>query len=513
MLADSARHYLTSSTELPLMSCISRISALILSLSQERIKSRMQSFLGEPPAHRAERGRVKETGLGNTLARMKREASTPAAIQLVDRISGLKQNIENTLRRGNSPSTRQVEEIVNESFAITTSDGATPFRTTLKNAGLSSRKWFNNKFIMQVDKLAAYHRIPDTLAREVHRKATRPLFSNIKIEYVDAYQPSLSPVSLTGKKVHCHVHAEVQLVIYYLQSATPLLPRFIGTSKAACFLCHLFITEHGCFEVSTWHGRLYDQWTIPDLAEYKPESVAKLRIIIQRMIDECLRLLAMMHPRHSYPLTSRHNLQEFPEFSPATTVLTAKHASRSSISQTTDPIIEATVGSPEVVDMSKPLPTISIVELDKVDSSADGSETPRQRSFGNLSEDVVATPTKEHSLASGQTSSDEWWESGSSMSTLAASNARPVQLLPDEPHFAAVPSLEIMAEIQPPAVGMMTLKTDSAFGDTPAGHVINLEELDAGQEVTFDRRENEASIVLRFQKHRREVCYVILEWA
>ncbi|EXJ61906.1 hypothetical protein A1O7_02337, partial [Cladophialophora yegresii CBS 114405] len=178
------------------------------------------------------------------------------------------------------------------------------FRTTLKNAGLNCRKWFNNKFIMQIDKLAAYHRIPDTLARAAHRKATRHLFSSIKVEYVDAYKPRPSLVSLTGKKVDCHVHAEVQLVIHYLQPVTTLPPRYIGTSKGACFLCHLLIVEHSRFAVSTWHGRLFDQWTIPDLAEYTPENVATLRAIIQRMHDKSSRLLTVPHPKRPHPLTS-----------------------------------------------------------------------------------------------------------------------------------------------------------------------------------------------------------------
>ncbi|ETI19836.1 hypothetical protein G647_08850 [Cladophialophora carrionii CBS 160.54] len=488
------------------------MSALILSLSQERIKSRMRLALGRPPAHNFSRGRTDEQKLTNTLTRMRAEASTPVAKDLVRRISALTQRFEEILGPDKPLSTHEMKEVVNESFSITTSDGALPFRTTLKHAGLNCRKWFNNKFIMQIDKLAAYHRIPDTLARAAYRKATRPLFSSIKIEYIEAYQSRLSPVSLTGKKVECHVHAEVQLVIHYLQSAKTLPPRFIGSSKGACFLCHLLIVEHGSFAVSTWHGRLFDQWTIPDLAEYTPKSVATLRAIIQRMHDKASRLRTMPHPRRPYPLTSRHNLQNFPKFSPATTILTVKHASQPSVIQPISPNHDAPRDSPDVVDFSEPLPTLSTAGLDKEATTTDGSETPMQRSVRTPTEDIVAPPAQEHSVASNLTSSDEWWESGSSKSTITGSSARPVRLLPNVPRFAAVTGLEIMAEIQSPAVGMMTLKTNDSY-DSSGCHVIRVEELDAGREVTFDRRDNEPSIILRFQEQERLLCCVILEWA
>lgn len=59
------------------------------------------------------------------------------------------------------------------------------------------------------------------------------------------------------------VHAEIQLLFHYeLQSCT-FPPRVICSGKMACFLCNLFLKEHGKYFVPSTHGRVYEKWILP----------------------------------------------------------------------------------------------------------------------------------------------------------------------------------------------------------------------------------------------------------
>ena len=61
------------------------------------------------------------------------------------------------------------------------------------------------------------------------------------------------------------VHAEIQLLLFYEMQNTETLPRVIASSKSACFLCDLFIKNHGQFYIQQTHGILYSKWALPDL--------------------------------------------------------------------------------------------------------------------------------------------------------------------------------------------------------------------------------------------------------
>ena len=71
---------------------------------------------------------------------------------------------------------------------------------------------------------------------------------------------SRPPGCITARKVH----AEVQLLFFYESNLEVRHPRVLCSSKSACYLCHLFITIHGEFEVPRTHGRLYEKWILPE---------------------------------------------------------------------------------------------------------------------------------------------------------------------------------------------------------------------------------------------------------
>jgi hypothetical protein len=64
--------------------------------------------------------------------------------------------------------------------------------------------------------------------------------------------------------MHLKVHAEIQLLFFYELNPNTPRPRFICSSKQACYLCDLFLRIHGSFNCPRSHGRLYNMWILPD---------------------------------------------------------------------------------------------------------------------------------------------------------------------------------------------------------------------------------------------------------
>jgi len=65
---------------------------------------------------------------------------------------------------------------------------------------------------------------------------------------------------------------------YSFYEAHPGLPRprFICSSKSACYMCKLFFSLHGGFYLPRTHGRLYDKWTLPDWLDIPAEQHSEL---------------------------------------------------------------------------------------------------------------------------------------------------------------------------------------------------------------------------------------------
>lgn len=188
------------------------------------------------------------------------------------------------------------------------------------------------KSLRQIEKIAAYYRIPTTLLSIASSHSD--LFRHgITLDFLSPFASTPTSITYETWAKTCHVHPEVQLIMYYdlllhnnSNHQTPghnphphHLPRLIGTSKLHCYLCYLFIRFHRHFIATNTHGRLYDQWTIPDLAEYSDEMVDRYRGIIKDMHGEVLRELGRENEEEDgrqdgkyrwrqEPMTSRQNL-------------------------------------------------------------------------------------------------------------------------------------------------------------------------------------------------------------
>jgi hypothetical protein len=108
-----------------------------------------------------------------------------------------------------------------------------------------------------VGKLGRYYSATSELVCAARHRACR-LFESIEVEPFYISMPA--PLS----KSHWKIHAEVQLLFFYELHPSRRRPRFICSSKSACYLCNLFFSLHGGFYVPRTHGRLYARWILPD---------------------------------------------------------------------------------------------------------------------------------------------------------------------------------------------------------------------------------------------------------
>lgn len=136
------------------------------------------------------------------------------------------------------------------------------------------------KSLRQIQKIASYRRICTSLITIAKQYPT--LFQRITIEYLIPYKEVPTSIGYHEWATACHVHAEVQLAVYY-DLNQECRPRCIGTSKWLCYLCYQFLRAHKLFSPSKTHGRLYDQWTVPDLMEFSESIVKEYRRILSEI--------------------------------------------------------------------------------------------------------------------------------------------------------------------------------------------------------------------------------------
>lgn len=145
---------------------------------------------------------------------------------------------------------------------------------------------YSSRVVIELDKVRRYLSICEELMNFARRRRTREMFQSIHLESCEGYRATYP----LGSRLTCHVHAEVQLILFYEQNVKTPPPRAIGSSKSACFLCDLFISKHGKFRISHSHNRLYEQWTIPRGPWSSPVLEQDLQKIMEKMSVELIKL-------------------------------------------------------------------------------------------------------------------------------------------------------------------------------------------------------------------------------
>ncbi|KAK1657881.1 hypothetical protein BDP55DRAFT_698761 [Colletotrichum godetiae] len=164
------------------------------------------------------------------------------------------------------------------------------------------------KTLRQLEKIAAYYRICQTLTSLSHSHPM--IFNSAELVFLPPYEAVPLALAYQPWAKSTHVHAEVILSVHHdleKPESSWHKPRCLGASKYFCYLCFLFIRHHGTYFAANTHGACYDQWTIPDLADYPESLVDHYRKVVRAMDEE------VQHQTHGAtwrpePMTSRENL-------------------------------------------------------------------------------------------------------------------------------------------------------------------------------------------------------------
>ena len=132
-----------------------------------------------------------------------------------------------------------------------------------------------------IGKLGRYYSATSELVCAARHRACR-LFESIEVE------PFQIPMPASLSKSPWKVHAEIQLLFFYEIHPSRRQPRFICSSKSACYLCNLFFSLHGGFYVPRTHGRLYARWILPDWVNIPADRYAefsRISLLLKEIID------------------------------------------------------------------------------------------------------------------------------------------------------------------------------------------------------------------------------------
>lgn len=202
-------------------------------------------------------------------------------------------------------------DLIRACYDFCTSPATADFLYRLQSVRTTAQIQAALKTLQQTEKIAAYYRIPLSLVDLACHHPT--LFSHVDLHFLEPYEASPLEVAYQPWATSTHVHAEVSLAVHHDldHSAAAgkrwLKPRCIGASKYLCYLCYLFVRHHGQYFPSATHGACYDQWTVPDLAEY-PDAVRHRYQAILRGMFRDISAATQGAVRRPEPMTSRENL-------------------------------------------------------------------------------------------------------------------------------------------------------------------------------------------------------------
>jgi hypothetical protein len=217
-----------------------------------------------------------------------------------------------------------VKDTVMKAFDLTENGVKLPNR--LKNLGCPDLL-LEARDVQEVGKVSNYWRISHHLA--VCSQRFRHLFANAEWYPLVKYGVSSKSQIITQQ----FVHAEIQLLVHYELTSPSLMPRAIGASKEACFLCDSFIRAHGYFSITGAHRQIYSQWTVPDLQQYTWQTINRFRQALSQVyveVEEEYQKAQLKLPWRPFPLQSAINLDVFQLKTPSTSTLLSQAGSQSS---------------------------------------------------------------------------------------------------------------------------------------------------------------------------------------
>ena len=266
---------------------------LVIEVNKNRIHGRLQSLHWKRPKSRG--GPKARDPLHRDLRKVaerleqRHNPGYSDSISLVQQIKHLCDLMHNVDKVGakTEGGEQLLKEVIIQSYSICTSEGTRTLEETVTRHGFNPGEVTSNKHIRQLNKIGRYWGLCTSMTDDSRRYPT--LFSNAQLKPLRPYQGMSSHISfIDGQRARCLVHAEMQIIAFYgnIHNISALVPRVIGASKSACYLCNLFIQLHCQFFITKTHGHLYERWNFPDLADFKPVERVKYRRVLSAMDNE-----------------------------------------------------------------------------------------------------------------------------------------------------------------------------------------------------------------------------------
>ena len=407
---------------------------------------------------------------------------------------------------------QMIKAAVKQSHYFCTQDGMT-IEETIANYGLEPEVALQNKHVRQVDKIGRYWGLCNDMASASRRYSK--LFKSIRLEVVPRYETFTPPAVFPNKAVPCHVHAEIQLVTFYglNPEITKIMPRVLGVSKAACYLCDLFIFHHKRFFISKTHGRLYHQWNVPDLMEFSQSQLQEYRHTLAMMNDHLQTSLVTERKnqwRRPYPLESWQALRSgFPTSPLPSSVGTL-------LSRLSPPIASA-VTSGTVTPRARSIDPSPRREYeadessfhDVLDSLSLEASTPRLAASSDLSVEEPDLASRRHATTPTQEREN--------LSLAASSNT--ASQLPGRGKFSAVypirsriGSVSLTFETEGATRGSVAIARILDSKNLRPTRFIDLDALKPGEVKEFVREADSENVVLNLSRTQGHSIQITLRW-
>jgi hypothetical protein len=217
--------------------CAQQVFAQVMILSRSRIHSRLQSAQWKKPAYYRSVPVPLHQGLKNFSHWLRQQhprwrSEDSLLIQQLDNLCNLCQRVDG-IPGDTEEELQHLKDIVCKSYDVCTSNGSRTIENTISAHGFNPKQVCENKYIRQVDKIGRYWGSCRLMA-EASRKY-KDLFMNMKLQILRPYRESKSLMSFKGGVVSCHVHAEIQLLVFYglNPNLSASIPRTLGVHEDA----------------------------------------------------------------------------------------------------------------------------------------------------------------------------------------------------------------------------------------------------------------------------------------
>ncbi|PGH06505.1 hypothetical protein GX51_02329 [Blastomyces parvus] len=114
----------------------------------------------------------------------------------------------------------------------------------------------------------------------------------LKGPYLGGLDTITQKINETLRSAKTQTHAELLLINYMEQheEISKTNNNYIGCSKPACYLCHLYIRHHpGKYSLPDTSNKLYVKWRIPDIDPGNKDAISKLNEQAEKILEKIIQ--------------------------------------------------------------------------------------------------------------------------------------------------------------------------------------------------------------------------------